>query len=200
MTAFRIMHGDYDTADMTRVARHKAAIWYMAFTWLVNLVMLNMLLAIVMDVYTEVKGHIASDAETMWSQVAEILWRWNEIRAGRQIHLEKILECLEKYHPSDHEEKSEQRLTLDMFMAIVPNMPEHQALRILTATYTNEEEENQGRGCSMSQTSTRVSHIFKNTQLLQSSIERLIHMQEITAEMISTQFAALRHHHHLKKP
>ena len=33
-----------------------------------NLIMLNMLLAIIMDVYTEVKGGIGSDAETLGSQ------------------------------------------------------------------------------------------------------------------------------------
>jgi len=198
-SVFRIITGDYDLEEMMRVSRPQTAVWYWCFTWLVNLIMLNMLLAIVMDVYTEVKGHISSDSETMWSQVYEIVARWNDIRAGRQIALEKILESLELYHPSDHEEKSDERLTLDKFMNLNPNMPEHQAMRILVATYLNDVEADGGRGCSMSETSARVQHIFKNTQVLHSSIERLIHMQEITAEMVSNHFAAMRSHHHHKR-
>lgn len=203
-TVFRIMLGDYDSEDMIAVSRPQFAAWYWCFTWLVNLIMLNMLLAIVMDVHTEVKGHISSDAETMWSQVLEIIYRWNDIRVGRQIPLEQILEALE-HHTGKNSDNPEtdvdgnERLNLEHFMKMCPNMPEHQAMRILVSTYLNDEEEDTGRGASMSETSARVHHIFKNTQILHSSVERVIHMQEITAEMIANHFAAQRSHQHHKK-
>merc|ERR1719158_1398908 len=53
---FRIMLGDYDWDELTRVGRQQAGLWFWAFTWLVNLIMLNMLLAIVMDVYAKAKS------------------------------------------------------------------------------------------------------------------------------------------------
>ena len=38
--------------------------------------MLNMLLAVIMDVYTQVRGSIGTSAETLWSQSEEILRRF----------------------------------------------------------------------------------------------------------------------------
>jgi hypothetical protein len=197
-TVFRIMMGDFDWAAMSVVGRQQAGFWFWGFTWLVNLIMLNMLLAIVMDVYTQVKGRIPGDAETMWSQVAEIVHRWGEIRSGRQIRLESILDALERHHP-EGDDLEEERITTERFMTIVPGIPEHQAVRLLISTYANDEEESAGRGGSMSETSSRVQHIFKNTTILQNSMERLIHMQELTADMMSTNFAEMRFHHHAHK-
>jgi hypothetical protein len=195
---FLIMTGVYDWESVTSVvSRRFSAVWFWGFTWLVNLIMLNMLLAIVMDVYTQVKGHIPHDAETMWSQVTEIIHRHLEIRAGRQISLEYVLENLEKHHP-EGEESEEERVTIERFMKIVPAIPHHQALRLLVCTFQDDAEEDSGRGGSISETSSRVQHIFKNTQVLQSSIERLIHMHELTADLMNTNFAEIRYHQHHK--
>jgi hypothetical protein len=195
-TVFRIMLGDYDWSAMIRIGRQQAAVWFWSFTWVVNLIMLNMLLAIVMDVYTEVKGHIASDAETMWSQVAEIVQRWHEIRAGKQIALQEILDHLERHHPAG-EDAEKERLNTESFMRLAPGMPEHQATRLLVCTYENEQE---CRGCSMSETSSRVQLIVKNTQMLHIALERLFHMNEMLMELINSHFAEARHHvHHDRK-
>merc|ERR1719272_2896645 len=96
-SVFRIMGGDWDWDELSVVGRQTAGFWFWGFIWLVNLIMLNMLLAIVMDVYTQVKGTIPADAETMWSQVSEIAKRWLAIKRGEQISLEKIVERLEKH-------------------------------------------------------------------------------------------------------
>merc|ERR1719158_781706 len=109
---FRIMLGDYDWDELTRVGRQQAGLWFWAFTWLVNLIMLNMLLAIVMDVYAEVKGQISKDAETMWSQASEIATRWWDVRRGRQVSLGVLLDALEAKHPEENSEGAEERLTV----------------------------------------------------------------------------------------
>merc|ERR1712079_664648 len=67
-TCFRVLLGDFDWERMIHVGRLQATIWFMSFTCLVNLVMLNLLLAIIIDVFTEVKGNIGNDAETLLSQ------------------------------------------------------------------------------------------------------------------------------------
>ncbi|KAF4740320.1 TRP-like ion channel Pkd2, partial [Perkinsus olseni] len=54
-TAFVALMGDFDYNAMRRVAPVSAAIWFWFYMVLVFLVMLNMLLAIVMDTYTSVK-------------------------------------------------------------------------------------------------------------------------------------------------
>merc|ERR1712139_366737 len=111
-SVFRIMLGDYDWDEMVRVGQQQTAVWFWSFTWLVNLIMLNMLLAIIMDTYTEVKGHISSDAETIWSQMIEIFNRWRAVRTGRQVALYKILDALEISHPEGDLEKEGERITL----------------------------------------------------------------------------------------
>lgn len=199
MTVFRIMVGDRDVEDMIHVSRLQAGAWYFGFTWLVNLVMLNMLLAIVMDVHTEVKGHISADAETMWSQTTEIVYRWNDIRAGRQIPLERVLECLELHCPTDHEDEAGLSVTLQVLMKIVPGIPEHQARRLLVLTHKQDEEGESGKGCSLSDTSSKVERILQETHALHLSVERLFHMQEITADMVANHFAAMRAHQHHKQ-
>merc|ERR1711924_207563 len=55
-TVFQILLGDFDYSELSLVGRLDTAIWFVSFMLLVNLIMLNMLLAIVLDRYTEVKG------------------------------------------------------------------------------------------------------------------------------------------------
>merc|ERR550514_1194194 len=51
---FRMALGDFDWGDLSRNGRFEAGIYFWIFQILVVLVLLNMLLAIVMDAYTEV--------------------------------------------------------------------------------------------------------------------------------------------------
>merc|ERR1711959_204968 len=57
----------------------------------------NMLLAIVMDVYSEVKRSVCEgvDVETIWSQSWEIFERWHGNRKGTLLPLQSILDALE---------------------------------------------------------------------------------------------------------
>jgi len=54
-TSFRAMMGDFNWAGMYDVAPLSATVWFWSFMILIFLVMLNMLLAIILDVYCEVK-------------------------------------------------------------------------------------------------------------------------------------------------
>jgi len=75
--------------------RRQAAIWFWSFTWLVQLVMLNMLLAIVMDIYTEVRGKIGEGAQTLWSQALEIERRYRQKQLGARVSLDYIMSYIE---------------------------------------------------------------------------------------------------------
>merc|ERR1712046_179079 len=67
-TCWRIILGDIEWDDMNDIGRLEAGLWFWTFSMLVFLVMLNMLIALVMDMYTQVKGSIGEDAETLISQ------------------------------------------------------------------------------------------------------------------------------------
>ncbi len=94
-SVFRMLLSDFDWDRMNRVGRPQAGFIFWTFNWLVNLILLNMLLAIIMDVYTEVKGGLGSQAETLWSQVAEIYRRLKEVRAGNYLTLTAVLKALD---------------------------------------------------------------------------------------------------------
>merc|ERR1712039_872302 len=88
---FRIMLGDFNWDELIEVGRPLTSLWFWSFTWLVNLVMLNMLLAMIMDTYTQVKGSMGGDAETLWSQAVEIGTRMLDQAKGRKLSLQRIL-------------------------------------------------------------------------------------------------------------
>merc|ERR1712216_351457 len=131
-----------------------------------------------MDVYTEVKGQISTDSETMWSQVMEILGRWYALRTGKEISLQEVWIALHQYEKGHDDTDDEFRLTISSFMSLLPEIPEQQALRLLTSAFETETSE-ACRGLSMSETSIRVQHIFANTQAAHTGIEQLMRMSEM---------------------
>jgi len=80
ITCFTVLMGDFDLQEMMAVDSTMAIIWFFGFQILVMLVLLNMLLAIVMDTYGSVKASEGDDVETVWAQ-ASSTYRWmNETR------------------------------------------------------------------------------------------------------------------------
>merc|ERR1712216_974623 len=130
--------GDWEA--IARVGQPQAAMWFLSFVWLVNLLMLNMLLAIIMDYYTEVKGKLG-DAETLFSQTAEIFYRWRAVRRGRQVAISVILQALDPdmIDPDDEvvedNEADADLLTVASLQGRVSNMPEDQATDVLLSSY-----------------------------------------------------------------
>merc|ERR1712113_256233 len=101
-TTFRILIGDFDWDEMTHTGRIQAYVWFWLLQWGMEMIMLNMLLAIIMDVYTEVRNHILAmpHVETLWSQMAEILHREHGVWTGKMVRLSKVLKTLD---PTDLE-------------------------------------------------------------------------------------------------
>jgi len=92
---FKIVMGDFDWEEMRRIGRLEAFVWFVSFMLLVNLIMLNMLIAIIMDVYAEVKSALPQDADTLWSQMYEVVDRkWAVHYHGSRVGLAKIQKSL----------------------------------------------------------------------------------------------------------
>jgi len=84
-----------DEFPLARAGRLEAALWVWSFCWIINLTMLNMLLAIVMDTYAAVRSDMAEDAETLVSQLVEIAFRaWYQYKHG-YLPLDQILEVMD---------------------------------------------------------------------------------------------------------
>merc|ERR1712228_567586 len=101
---------------------------------LVNLVMLNMLLAIIMDVYTEVKGSTFR-AITMWGQIAKSVSDTIDIWKGRRIPIKRILKIMDPTDLSDEADDDgipdEMILNIQVLRTMVAGLRKGQAAKIL---------------------------------------------------------------------
>jgi len=100
--------------------------------------MLNMVLAIIMDVYSNVKGAMGNDVEafpTIWSQSYETYRRWSQKKKGNRLSLGHILHALEM-NDSQNEYtfsgvKMSKLISVSTFMSGIPGLNEKQADRLL---------------------------------------------------------------------
>ena len=73
-TLFRMMLGDFDFKDISKQHRRSAWIWFVLYMVLITLVMLNMIMAVVLDIYTEVKyWSSGKNIESAWTTTYSIL-------------------------------------------------------------------------------------------------------------------------------
>jgi len=92
-STFRMILGDSSWDDLSLVGEVPAGAYYWTFNILVVTVMLNMLLAIIMDAYSTVKESIGDNAETLVSQAQEIYRRFLAIRANTMVAMDDIQEA-----------------------------------------------------------------------------------------------------------
>jgi len=88
-TCFRIMMGDFDWEELLEVGRMFAGVWFLSFVVIIVLLMLNMLLAIVMDAYSEQKARLG-EAETLWQEFLQVFHRWRGERSGELRSLKEV--------------------------------------------------------------------------------------------------------------
>merc|ERR1719316_448032 len=81
-STFRALVGDFAFEEMQTVAPLSSLLWFWTFMLLVGLVMLNMLLALVLDVYSSVKEN-NTRSESLWEDAVAL---WIDIER----HLPKI--------------------------------------------------------------------------------------------------------------
>jgi hypothetical protein len=116
------------------------------FTVVIGYLMLNMLLAIIMDTYMQVKGRVGH-CETLWSQASEIFRRYRQLKRGERVSLIHIVKHLRPvvrhlrpslggaHSPLPGETSTNAVITKETFMAAVPNLQERQAERLLRNSY-----------------------------------------------------------------
>jgi len=92
LTCFSILMGDFNIAAMDQTGRWLMTLWFTTFMGLVLLTVLNMLLAIIMDCYTRVKGQISS-SETLCEQAFELFRRWRQNMRRERVSLYHISHC-----------------------------------------------------------------------------------------------------------
>lgn len=187
--------GDFEWEEMNHVGRVQAGVWFWSFTWLVNLIMLNMLLAVIMDVYTEVKGSIGEHAETIFSQSIEIMDRARDVYKGRCVTLTSILlaldptgldcnneDALEAGGGTD-DDREGQTLRVEDLRRLIPAMGEEQALLVLISAQEWYDQSVRPSE-SLTDATLKIGRIENVTNKLRESLERLIMMQELSSTLL----------------
>lgn len=93
-TMFLMMLGGFDFADLEISGRGYAFFFFATFMFLIVLVMLSMLIAIIMDVYVDVKQSSKS-SEPVWVCAHNILRRAIQNAQKRRVNLNKVLAVIQ---------------------------------------------------------------------------------------------------------
>lgn len=89
MTVFRLMVGDFDWEALRSVGQTEAAIWLFVALGLLNLLLLNMVLAIVMHGYREVKRS-STQTDTLLDELVQAAYRRKGVFSGTLLELQVI--------------------------------------------------------------------------------------------------------------
>eukprot|EP00927_Polykrikos_kofoidii_P019342 TRINITY_DN19030_c0_g1_i2.p1 TRINITY_DN19030_c0_g1~~TRINITY_DN19030_c0_g1_i2.p1 ORF type:complete len:866 (-),score=138.98 TRINITY_DN19030_c0_g1_i2:486-3083(-) len=135
-SCFLAIFGEWNWDLMGDIGMFKAAVWFWLFQLIMVLILLNMLLAIIMEAYSEVAAH-AQSTETLLQQVQNVLRRRKEFRTGRRIRLQDIIRSFEKDSEGDHEAmlSENRKITPEFLVGHVPKMQRKQAERLLCRAY-----------------------------------------------------------------
>eukprot|EP00929_Paragymnodinium_shiwhaense_P007149 TRINITY_DN111090_c0_g1_i1.p1 TRINITY_DN111090_c0_g1~~TRINITY_DN111090_c0_g1_i1.p1 ORF type:complete len:1073 (-),score=173.66 TRINITY_DN111090_c0_g1_i1:35-3253(-) len=127
---FRAMLGDFEMDEMRKVGRFFTTMFFCSFMTTTVIIVLNMLVAILMDVYEEVKGTV-KNSETLIAQTKEFVERAFQNRAGWRISMKKIHDCVVEF--GRNQEDEEMIVNLEEFQKIVPGINSMQALNELVS-------------------------------------------------------------------
>jgi len=89
MTLFRMLFGDWDYKQMELVGLLNCASWFWAFILILFLILLNILLAILMESYADVKAH-AVNQTTLKDQISEMVRRYRQTQKKARVRLNEV--------------------------------------------------------------------------------------------------------------
>jgi len=129
MSSFEILLGAFDFDSMFKVNWVGAMVWFISYQTILVLVLMNMVLAIVMDAYTEVKASKAG-AQEMWMQAMELVRRHRQTQQQTRVDLSYILDFWNAHYDPEEEEEMKVVVTTNGLLE-VRNLPMSQANRLL---------------------------------------------------------------------
>lgn len=141
-SCFRAMFGDWDFPEMQEIGLIKAQIWFWSFMLLMVLILLNMLLAVIMDAYTEEKAR-ARTAQSLVFQSFDMGRRFWQYRKGERVRLNDIWAVFEKEYHGDIKRmfKDDRLISIPWLLERVPHLREVQAKRTMEKSLARHEDE-----------------------------------------------------------
>mmetsp|Transcript_146752 Transcript_146752/g.365968 ORF Transcript_146752/g.365968 Transcript_146752/m.365968 type:complete len:1169 (-) Transcript_146752:49-3555(-) len=129
MMCWRILMGEFDIPEMEMVNYFYAHIWMVLFQFIVLCILLNMLLAIIMDTYVAAKSDAGEDQVTIWRQIKEAC---NTLRET-QGHI-PMYHLLVELQDEDYPAHPLPNVTLKSLRRAFQKMGRHQAEYIMRKT------------------------------------------------------------------
>ena len=117
---------------MERVSRTGAYLWFTMFMVLVVIILLNMLLAIILDNYMDVK-RVSASADSLGAQMTEMYRRRKMLKRKERVRLNDIWDSFvaEASGRPKIALATDRQITADKLQQIVPGIPHSQASRTL---------------------------------------------------------------------
>mmetsp|Transcript_90191 Transcript_90191/g.160642 ORF Transcript_90191/g.160642 Transcript_90191/m.160642 type:complete len:855 (+) Transcript_90191:87-2651(+) len=129
ITCFRALFGEWDWDRMKVVGRVLAGTWMFAWVWIVVVLLLNMLLAILMDAYATVKA-AAAEALGLPDQISEMVRRRRQTQNKERVRLNDIWDAyFRKFMDEKEMLSSKLIITAKDVMKQVRGIPPKQAKR-----------------------------------------------------------------------
>jgi len=94
-SCFRAMLGDFEWEELKEVGRLDASFWFIPFNLLISIILLNMLIAMVMDAYSDVVEQIGQ-TDTLWREGVKAYKRWRLYMKGEAANMGAILAAVKK--------------------------------------------------------------------------------------------------------
>ncbi|CAE8736463.1 unnamed protein product, partial [Polarella glacialis] len=131
---------DRDWDGMKEIGFMKAAVFFWAFSLIMVMILLNMLLAIIMDAYAGEKEK-ASNAETLMQQISSMIRRRRQFKKGERVRLNDVWNIFAAEFKGDEKAmlESDRMITPEYLVSSVPRMPFKQAHRTLVNSLQREQ-------------------------------------------------------------
>eukprot|EP00930_Biecheleria_cincta_P045279 TRINITY_DN31210_c0_g1_i1.p1 TRINITY_DN31210_c0_g1~~TRINITY_DN31210_c0_g1_i1.p1 ORF type:complete len:927 (-),score=178.82 TRINITY_DN31210_c0_g1_i1:78-2858(-) len=140
---FRAMLGDWDWDGMINIGLFKAFVWFFAFMLLMVIILLNMLLAILMEAYGTVKED-ARNADSLFEQMRNMVRRAQQSKRKQRVKLTDIWDAL--FQESNGDEvamlSSDRKILPSFLLKVVQGIPAAQASRTLKTAQADYDKKN----------------------------------------------------------
>eukprot|EP00438_Fugacium_kawagutii_P030892 Skav215845 [mRNA] locus=scaffold1630:133564:135915:- [translate_table: standard] len=133
-SSFRMLFGDWDWGPMEEVSRSGAYLWFTMFMVLCTIILLNMLLAIILDNYMDVK-RVSASAQSLTEQFHEMRRRRQMLKRKERMRLTDVWD----HFVSEAQGRpklaltDEREITVDILQQM--GMPRSQAARTLQSSW-----------------------------------------------------------------
>eukprot|EP00747_Dinoflagellata_sp_TGD_P052451 gnl/TRDRNA2_/TRDRNA2_147911_c0_seq1.p1 gnl/TRDRNA2_/TRDRNA2_147911_c0~~gnl/TRDRNA2_/TRDRNA2_147911_c0_seq1.p1 ORF type:complete len:528 (+),score=126.76 gnl/TRDRNA2_/TRDRNA2_147911_c0_seq1:203-1585(+) len=130
---FDILLGAFDFDALSEEHPATAFMWFCTFIIVITMLMLNMTLAIIMDVYAEAKASAAA-SDPIWTQVAAMYQAF--LKRAEMVRTQDFIDAAE--------EITEERINKAVLLEKIPNLGEEQAAHVIEQVDLREENDENG--------------------------------------------------------